>query len=1170
MINPSKLFGGFMNLKKLLMVHNVVVVFFMFLAVGFISFWLVGHPGIALLSQPTNDLETWVTDGHIFEMVVGGDGTVYASGTFEHVGPPHTGKAVLVNNTTGLSLPFVNLERQMNVAISDGAGGWYIGGDFEFVDGTPQAYIAHVLADGSRDPAWTVTADSSVSTLVLSGSILYVSGNFTTLGGEPRNYLGAIDISTGLVTSWDPNLNAPARSMVVSGGLVYVGGGFTTVGVDVRNHLASIDEISGLATAFDPNVDQDVFTLVVDSGTVYFGGSFLTVGVDSRSYIAAVDATTGALLDWLPNTNYIVESMVIDGSTLYIGGWFTTVDNFGVGVPLSRNGLAAIDIPTGLPTAFDPVLTCTYFRCNTSPEVRSLVLSGGDLYVGGVFDSVYGATRFNAAAISTATSTVLPWVVDPSWSVMAVGSDGTDVVIGGYFDLTGAVPRTIAAFDGATGVATAFHPIITYTTGTPSAIYMAIDGATMYIAGDFIAVNGDPRSGLAAIDTVTGATLPWNPTQDGSVYSLDVSGSSVFMAGTFHMVNGAWRDGFAALDGSSGALLGWDPVATFPGPQPVDAWLAVSGSTVYLAGDFIAIGGQARTGVAAVDTTTGAVDTWNPSIDGTVDSIDIFGSKLYVAGGFANIDASPRAHFAAFDLATGVLDPWSPVVDAESRSKIVPHAGSTFLVRSFSNVNGVDISGDLAAVDSATGTITSPWVSGISSNAITAVTSNGYLYVGGSFSRVTDRSHSGLTRFRLPDAVLIESAGSTDVAEGGVTDSYTVALTNAPDSDVTISVTPDAQITTDTALLTFTALNWNTPQTVTVTAVIDPSEGGPHVGVISHVITSADADYDGLPTSSVTANITDGVATSRGADFYGPDPRHTQLTVQNPNGQEQLIGGSIVDVKWSSTATIGFVNIAYSSDGGGHWMPLANLLRNQNVYRWTVPTDFSSSVALIRVEATDSAVVYATDTSDEYFSIVNPKSSVMISEPVSPDQSPVSVTIDGVCTGSAKSAKTAPSPVDGSLEKVSPTFPGDMIKSPHFENIYYITDNCERRPYITREAYFTYHKSLNDVVSVTDATLTLLMLGSPINHKAQTVLVRIQSLEGIYVVEDGNQLNDPIYRKIQDFDLVEQLYGKDWRDYVVILDASFVREMYFGEMISNPDYQVDKSLLIKRITLVGR
>ena len=96
-----------------------------------------------------------------------------------------------------------------------------------------------------------------------------------------------------------------------------------------------------------------------------------------------------------------------------------------------------------------------------------------------------------------------------------------------------------------------------------------------------------------------------------------------------------------------------------------------------------------------------------------------------------------------------------------------------------------------------------------------------------------------------PRVIVTESGGSTNVAEGGATDSYTVLLNTQPTANVTIGVTPGSQVQVDKTSLTFTAGNWNVAQTVTVSAVDDPIVEGNHTGAISHQATSDDPNYNG-------------------------------------------------------------------------------------------------------------------------------------------------------------------------------------------------------------------------------------------------------------------------------------------------------------------------------------
>jgi len=105
--------------------------------------------------------------------------------------------------------------------------------------------------------------------------------------------------------------------------------------------------------------------------------------------------------------------------------------------------------------------------------------------------------------------------------------------------------------------------------------------------------------------------------------------------------------------------------------------------------------------------------------------------------------------------------------------------------------------------------------------------------------------------------IVTESDGSTNVTEGGATDSYTVVLTSQPTANVTITINPGSQLTVSPTTLTFTPANWNVPQTVTVTAVDDALAEGTHTGTIQHTASSTDSNYNGLAISPVTVTITD-------------------------------------------------------------------------------------------------------------------------------------------------------------------------------------------------------------------------------------------------------------------------------------------------------------------------
>ncbi len=90
------------------------------------------------------------------------------------------------------------------------------------------------------------------------------------------------------------------------------------------------------------------------------------------------------------------------------------------------------------------------------------------------------------------------------------------------------------------------------------------------------------------------------------------------------------------------------------------------------------------------------------------------------------------------------------------------------------------------------------------------------------------------------------------------TTSYTVVLDSQPTHDVTITINSPAgaKLVTDKPRLTFAATNWDTPQTVTVTANPD-SDTDDYEGTITHSIDSSDSKYDGVVPGQVVVKVID-------------------------------------------------------------------------------------------------------------------------------------------------------------------------------------------------------------------------------------------------------------------------------------------------------------------------
>ena len=182
-----------------------------------------------------------------------------------------------------------------------------------------------------------------------------------------------------------------------------------------------------------------------------------------------------------------------------------------------------------------------------------------------------------------------------------------------------------------------------------------------------------------------------------------------------------------------------------------------------------------------------------------------------------------------------------------------------------------------------------------------------------------------------------ESDSSTDVVEGGATDSYAVVLIALPTDTVTITITSGGQATSDQATLTFETTDWNVPQTVTVTATNDAVIEGSHADTLVHAATGG--GYTGVPISNVGVSITDNdlpgvnVVQSGGStnvtEAGGTDTYTIALAVQPVSNVTVVVNGTsqatvaptvltFTNANWSSPQTVTVTAIDDGVEEGLH------------------------------------------------------------------------------------------------------------------------------------------------------------------------------------------------------------------------------------------------------------
>ena len=135
------------------------------------------------------------------------------------------------------------------------------------------------------------------------------------------------------------------------------------------------------------------------------------------------------------------------------------------------------------------------------------------------------------------------------------------------------------------------------------------------------------------------------------------------------------------------------------------------------------------------------------------------------------------------------------------------------------------------------------------------------IFYGGGVTTITGVPHAAVEIVETFDTTIVNENDAA-YEEGQSSDSFTVALLTAPGSDVTVTVDPaDNNIKVNGAAagspvdLIFTAGDWDSPQTVTVSAVDDNLYEGdgtfknrnkPHTAIINLSATSSDSNFNGL------------------------------------------------------------------------------------------------------------------------------------------------------------------------------------------------------------------------------------------------------------------------------------------------------------------------------------
>jgi methionine-rich copper-binding protein CopC len=304
--------------------------------------------------------------------------------------------------------------------------------------------------------------------------------------------------------------------------------------------------------------------------------------------------------------------------------------------------------------------------------------------------------------------------------------------------------------------------------------------------------------------------------------------------------------------------------------------------------------------------------------------------------------------------------------------------------------------------------------------------------------------------------------------------------------------------------------------------------------------------YAGISDSTTWNFTVHGSSNSQGSNAGSgsqtQDNTITNLVATNPDA-------STVILTWTNGQNVPLNKIFLSTNNGDAWTAITEAAQRTS-YTWNVAEEYQGQSVTFKVISTD----LATELGSATVNLTLANATQTENEPAaSPTSSPVSnndETADAPTTSDTETVPTTgTSPWDGTTEAIDNVQANSYVRGTHFDTVYYVDEHRTRHPFLNSQIYFTWEDSFDDIVTVTDATLPTLTIGSPMLPKAGVVLVKIQSNPSVSMIET-NESGEAILREIPEESTASLLFGSTWSDYVIDLPPTLFAHFTHGDAVT--------------------